>query len=64
MSADAGEEISQQIFAKTLGLSQPQYSRYESQQRQPSVEIAMQIARKLGITLDELFYCLDESPSE
>lgn len=55
MAADLGREVSQKEFAEMVGVAQPQYSRYERQERQPHIEIAIQIANKLGLKLDDLF---------
>jgi DNA-binding XRE family transcriptional regulator len=63
LSKQRGREITQTEMAKNLGMSQPQYSRYESQQRQPHIEVAVLICRKLGITLNDLIYW-HESPEQ
>lgn len=48
----------QKDFAEYLGLSQYQYNRYERNERQPSLEMALKICSrdKLDIDPRELFY--------
>lgn len=46
----------QKDFAEYLELSQYQYNRYEQNERQPSLEIALKICYKLNIDPRELFY--------
>lgn len=49
----------QKDFAEFLELSQYQYNRYERNERQPSLEIAIKILDKLNINYNELFYLED-----
>lgn len=56
MAADLGREVSQKEFAEMLGLSQPQYSRYERNKQQPEIEALSQILKRLGMPFDEVFY--------
>lgn len=46
--------LSQAQVAKALGVSSVVYSRYESGTRQPSIDIILQLADILGVTLDYL----------
>lgn len=48
----------QKDFAKVLGLSQYQYTRYENNERQPSLEIMLKICDKNKLDMDprDLFY--------
>jgi putative transcriptional regulator len=43
-------------MAQKLGLRQNQYNRYEKQLVQPTLEIALRIAEKLKIPLEQIFY--------
>ena len=58
-------EMKQKEFAEYLELNLSQYNRYEKQNAQPALEIVLKIARKLGLSTDEIVY-LDETeePSE
>ena len=49
----------QKDFADFLELSQYQYNRYERNERQPSLEIAIRISKKLNIDVREIFYLED-----
>lgn len=46
--------LSQAQVAKALGVSSVVYSRYESGTRQPSIDIILQLADVLGVTVDYL----------
>lgn len=46
----------QKDFAQFLDIAQYQYNRYENNIVQPSIEVAYKIAKKIGSTMDELFY--------
>ena len=46
--------LSQAQVAKALGVSSVVYSRYESGTRQPSIDIILQLADLLGVTVDYL----------
>lgn len=46
----------QKDFAEYLDLSQYQYNRYEQNERQPTLEIALKICHKLNIDPREIFY--------
>lgn len=53
--------IDKQIeMARLLGLRQEQYNIYELQRSQPSLEIALRIARKLGRPVEEIFWLEDD----
>ncbi|SFA91295.1 DNA-binding transcriptional regulator, XRE-family HTH domain [Cohnella sp. OV330] len=49
-------EMNQVEFAKMLGISQSQYNRYELQQRQPLLEIVLQMAEKLNRPVEQIVY--------
>jgi len=49
-------KMNQLEFANYLGIGQSQYNRYELQQRQPTLEIALQIAEKIGRPVEHIFY--------
>ena len=53
--------IDKQIdMARLLELRQEQYNIYELQRSQPSLEIALHIARKLGRPVEEIFWLEDD----
>lgn len=41
-------------FAEYLGINNQQYSRYESNKSQPTLETAYKIAKKLNIKIEDL----------
>lgn len=41
-------------FAEYLGINSQQYSRYESNKSQPTLETAYKIAKKLNIKIEEI----------
>lgn len=43
-------------FADYLDINSQQYSRYESNKSQPSLELAYKAAKKLGITIEDIIY--------
>lgn len=43
-------------MAELLGIQQQQYNRYERQQIQPTLEIALKIALKLNRSVESIFY--------
>ena len=45
----------QQEMADFLGLKQQQYSRYENNSNQPSLAVALQIAKKLNRRVEDIF---------
>jgi putative transcriptional regulator len=47
---------SQISMARLLGLRQEQYNSYERQRYQPSLEVALQIAKKLKRPVEEIFW--------
>ncbi|KGK88057.1 helix-turn-helix transcriptional regulator [Clostridium sp. HMP27] len=47
-------------FADFLEINNQQYSRYESNKSQPSLEIVYKAAKKLNITMEELVYYEEE----
>jgi putative transcriptional regulator len=53
--------IDKQIdMARLLGLRQEQYNSYERQRYQPSLEVALQIAKKLKRPVEEIFWIDDD----
>lgn len=44
----------QKDFAEYLGISRPQYSKYENNKEQPSIDVFYKISKKLNISMDEL----------
>jgi putative transcriptional regulator len=46
----------QKDFASYLEISRPQYSKYENNVEQPSIEILYKIAKKLNIKIDDIVY--------
>ncbi|MBK5500917.1 helix-turn-helix transcriptional regulator [Peribacillus sp. TH14] len=48
--------MNQTEFAAFLGLSVYQYNRYEREAREPTLDNAMQISERLGMTVNEIFY--------
>lgn len=49
-------KMNQMEFAAFLGVGQSQYNRYELQQRQPTLEIALELCEKLGRPFEQVFY--------
>jgi putative transcriptional regulator len=47
-------------FAEFLGINPAQYSRYENQRSQPSLEISLHISKKVNRTVNELFEVVSE----
>lgn len=47
-------------MARLLGLRQEQYNSYERQRYQPSLEVALQIAKKLKRPVEEIFWIDDD----
>lgn len=43
-------------MADHLGLPREQYNRYENQRQQPTLEIALQIAQRLQMPIEDIFY--------
>jgi DNA-binding XRE family transcriptional regulator len=48
-------EMNQTEFAEWLGVNKNQYSRWERQEIQPSIEWAWNIANKLNCHMEEIF---------
>lgn len=46
----------QKDFADLLKIAQPQYSKYENNKEQPSIEILYRTSQILNILIDELVY--------
>lgn len=53
---------SQTAFAARFGLKQAIYSHYETGRKKPSLEVLVDMARKLGATTDYLLGLSDEPP--
>lgn len=49
-------EMNQVEFASFLGVNQSHYNRWENQRLQPTLEMALQISKKLNCTVNDLFY--------
>lgn len=47
-------------FADYLKINKQQYSRYESNKRQPNLEILYKISKKLGIKMEDIIYFEEE----
>jgi transcriptional regulator with XRE-family HTH domain len=45
----------QKDFAKYLGISQYQYTRYENNERQPSLEVLLKICDKLDMDIRDIY---------
>jgi putative transcriptional regulator len=56
-------EMNQKEFAIYLGIRYEQYNRYERQDRQPNLEVALRMSEKLGVTVNDIVYLVDESDS-
>lgn len=46
----------QKDFAEFLEISRPQYSKYENNKEQPSIEVFYRISKKLKIKIDDMVY--------
>lgn len=46
----------QKDFAEHLGIPQPQYSKYENNKEQPSIDIFYKVSQKLNIPINDLIY--------
>jgi transcriptional regulator with XRE-family HTH domain len=46
----------QKDFADLIKVSQPQYSKYENNKEQPSIDIFYRASKILNIPIDELIY--------
>lgn len=53
-------EMNQTEFAKLLGINPDQYNRYERNNRQPKLEIAIKISERLGVPVNDIFYLVDK----
>lgn len=52
-------EMTQKEFATYIGVNQSQYNRYERNTHQPTLEIAIRISDKLGVTVNDIFFLMD-----
>lgn len=50
----------QNEMAQLLGIAQNQYNRYEKQTGQPTLDVALRIAKRLNKPVEEIFYLDDE----
>ncbi|MFE3973256.1 MULTISPECIES: helix-turn-helix transcriptional regulator [unclassified Peribacillus] len=48
--------MTQTEFAAFIGLSVHQYNRYEKEAREPTLDNAILISERLGMTVNEIFY--------
>ncbi len=53
-------EMNQTEFAALLGVALPQYNRYENNQRQPTLEVALRISERLGVPVNDIFEIVSE----
>jgi putative transcriptional regulator len=53
----------QEEMASLLGVAQGQYSRFENQKAQPTLETALRISEKLKRSVNEIFW-IDETPGD
>lgn len=56
-------ELKQIEFAQLLGVQYATYNTYETQRRQPSLEVALQFAHRLDCIVNDIFY-LEENDEE
>lgn len=49
----------QNDFAEFLGISQSMYNKYERHTAQPSLDVALRIAKKLNKKVEDIFYLED-----
>lgn len=52
-------EMNQTEFAEFIGCTPGQYNQWEHQKRQPDLDRAWQIAKKLNCTINDLFEEID-----
>lgn len=50
----------QNEMADLLGIQQQQYNRYEKQNVQPSLEVALRMAKKIKKSVEDIFYLEEE----
>ena len=50
------KEMTKNQFAEFLGVSKYQYNRYELQKQQPTLEIALVMSDKLGVSVNDIFF--------
>src|SRR5205809_7803052 len=55
-------ELSQQTLARMAGISRQSYSAIEEGSSTPSTEVALRLARALGMTVEALFQLPDDLP--
>ena len=53
-------EMNQTEFARFLGVALPQYNRYENNQTQPTLIVALRISERLGVAVNEIFTIVSE----
>ena len=56
-------QLKQMEFAQFLGVQYATYNTYETQRRQPSLEVALQFAQRLDCIVNDIFY-LEENDEE
>lgn len=52
--------ITQQELAEFVGITRQHLRSIENMEKQPSIKISYLISKKLGVSMDELFYPYDE----
>lgn len=55
--------MNQKEFARFLGIVPNQYNRYERQHSQPTLELALRFAKKLNVSVEDIFYIDKDNPS-
>jgi putative transcriptional regulator len=53
-------KMNQGEFAEFLGMAQSQYSRYERQKEQPSLETALKISEKINRSVNDICYMVPD----
>jgi putative transcriptional regulator len=53
-------KMNQKQFSNYLNISQPQYSRYERQIDQPSLETVMKISNRINKPVNDIIYLVSE----
>lgn len=54
-------EMTQTEFADFLGIAYPQYNRYEKQNAQPSLLLALRMSERLNVTVNDIVYFAKDS---
>lgn len=54
-------QMNQKEFATLLGINASQYNRYELNKKQPTLEMALKMARALGVYVEDIFFIDDDN---